>query len=184
MNEERINVEHHRRSIRLQGYDYSSPGMYFITVCTEGKVCSFGEIRGGEMKLNDAGNAVVQAWMAIPERFPSVQLDSFVVMPNHIHGIIFILGKDGPRGKGAASSARTAILANARPTLGKIMRAFKSVSAIKINEIVGRIGRPVWHRNYYEHIVRRGKDLDEIRNYIAENPRQWASDAENPGKTE
>jgi REP element-mobilizing transposase RayT len=168
-----------RRSLRLAGYDYSAPGMYFVTVCTEAKVALFGEIHGSGVKLNAAGDVVVGAWMEIPERFVGVQLDSFVVMPNHFHGVIFILSggvgntKSKDSDEGAASSA---------PTLGKIMRAFKSISAIRVNEVLGRKGRAVWQRNYFERIVRRGKDLDDVRRYIAENPERWGEDEENPEK--
>jgi REP element-mobilizing transposase RayT len=182
-----FNSRRRRRSTRLQGYDYSSPGIYFVTVCTEGTVCLFGEIQGGEMELSAAGDTVVQSWIAIPRRFPEVQLDSFVVIPNHVHGIIIILERGDGR-KSAASSAPAADHSNApenaRATLGKIMRAFKSISAIKANDVLGRKGQQIWQRNYFEHIVRLGKDLQEIRNYIAENPRQWGSDSENPGQTQ
>jgi putative transposase len=196
--------------------------MYFVTVCTDGKVNLFGEILGGEMKPNAAGEAVLGAWNAIPERFAAVQLDSFVVMPNHFHGVIFIFGSGvgvGNRAAGSANAkanskdldegAASAADANAgsknsaegaasradgnvsskdsgegaassAPTLGEIMRAFKSISAIRINEILGRTGQAVWQRNYFERIVRRGKDLDKIRRYIAENPQRWGQDEENP----
>jgi putative transposase len=175
-----VNIEHDRRSIRLRGYDYSSSGMYFATVCTEGKVCLFGEIGGGEMKLNSAGQAVVETWNSIPERFPAVEVDAYAVMPNHLHGLIFLVGNSFGGGEGAASSAPTSV----RPTLGRIMRAFKSISAIRVNEISGRKGRAVWQRNYFEHIVRRGKDLADIRRYIAENPSRWGSDLENQERIE
>jgi REP element-mobilizing transposase RayT len=194
-----------RRSLRLAGYDYSSAGMYFVTVCTDGKVNLFGEIVGGKMKLNPVGEAVLSAWNEISERFAAVQLDAFVVMPNHFHGVIFIFGNGvgvgnrvaaGTNAKanskdsveGAASSADTNAnskdsvegAASSAPTLGKIMRAFKSISAIRINEILGRKGQAVWQRNYFERIVRRGKDLENIRRYIAENPQRWDQDEENP----
>jgi len=177
-----------RRSLRLAKYEYSSPGMYFVTVCADGKVNLFGEIHGGEMKLNPAGDAVANAWIAIPERFTAVQLDSYVIMPNHFHGVIFVL-PDGIGGGGGASRGRAKSgskdsgegAASSAPTLGKIMRAFKSISAIRINEILGRKGQAVWQRNYFERIVRRGKDLDDIRRYIAENPERWGEDEENRG---
>ena len=160
-----------------------------MTVCAEGKASLFGAIERGEMKLNAAGGAVVEAWKGISERFSGVELDSFVVMPNHFHGVIFILSDGIARNndaksnsndpdEGAASSARTKDRAR-RPALGKIMRSFKSISAIRINEILGRKGQPVWQRNYFERIVRRGKDLGDVRRYIAENPERWMDDQEN-----
>jgi putative transposase len=195
MNVDQSISPHHRRSIRLKGYDYSTAGLYFVTVCTEKKVCLFGDVIDNEMRLNEAGQVVVQEWNALPERFPNVQLDCFVVMPNHMHGVIaiFPIGK-----KGAASSAPTKVGAgieeaksgrtNAPPSLGKIMRAFKSISAIDVNKALAREGHQVWQRNYFEHIIRGGDDLDRVRRYIIENPWHWENDEENPeykaGQTE
>lgn len=82
----------HRRSLRLQGYDYSQAGAYFITVCTHNRACLFGEIVDGTMHENQAGQAVREAWQALPERFPGVDCDAFVVMPNHVHGILVLSG--------------------------------------------------------------------------------------------
>ena len=82
--------KHHRRSIRLQGYDYSQPGIYFITICTKNHECLFGEILNGEMRLNDFGKIAHQCWLEIPNHFPHIQLDEFVIMPDHIHGIIIL----------------------------------------------------------------------------------------------
>jgi len=164
--------EHHRRSLRLKGYDYSRAGAYFVTICTHGRECLFGEIMDGEMRLNAAGQAAQADWVRLPERFQSIELDEFVIMPNHLHGIILVgAGLAPPGGKGAASSA---------PTLGHILRAFKSISAIAVNRLLGRSGRSVWQRNYYEHIVRNENELAHIREYIANNHAQWALDRENP----
>jgi putative transposase len=91
---------HHRRSIRLKGYDYTQPGAYFITICTHGRECLFGEIIDGEMHLNEAGQIVVQTWQDLPNHVPNVQLDAFVVMPNHVHGIIIITDRTGGIGAG------------------------------------------------------------------------------------
>jgi putative transposase len=201
-----LNSGGHRRSIRLRGYVYSSRGIYFVTICTEKKVCLFGQVVDNEMKVNEAGRIVEKVWNSIPDRFPNVQVDSFVVMPNHVHGVIAIMS-DGRQGaasgartnaeaggvlKGAASSARTSAettegavsgaRANASPSLGKILRAFKSISAIEVNKEFGCEGRAVWQRNYFEHIVRDGDDLDRVRRYIVENPWHWAEDEENPEK--
>jgi len=81
---------HHRRSIRLSGYDYSQAGAYFITICTQDRACLFGDVVDGEMRLNDAGRVAQQCWRQIPAHFPNVELDEFVVMPNHVHGILVI----------------------------------------------------------------------------------------------
>ncbi len=174
-----------RRSIRLQGYDYSQAGAYFVTSCTQGRVCLFGDIADGEMRLNDAGRIVADTWAALPQRFPMINMDDFVIMPNHIHGIIIVgaglalpseppRNLDAPRNRGAASSA---------PTLGDIVRAFKSISAISVNRLLGRQKHSLWQRNYFEHIIRNDKDLDRIRQYIADNPIRWEIDRENPAAT-
>lgn len=152
-------------------------GVYFVTICTHEKECILGEIRSGQVVLTDAGRAARKSWLSLPERFPGAVLDQFVVMPNHLHGVIAIV-RQSPRGdkQGAASSAPTTV----PPTLGGMIRAFKSVSAIEINRILGRGGRPVWQRNFYEHIVRDGRDLEKIYKYMADNPLQWEFDRENP----
>jgi REP element-mobilizing transposase RayT len=161
--------KHHRRSIRLKGYDYSQAGMYFVPVCAEQRLCLFGDVVDGCMQLNEVGLRVQQAWEDLPTRFSSGTLDTFVVMPNHIHGIIAIVVPEG-----AASSA---------PTLGKIMRAFKSISTIEVNRLLSRPGQPLWQRNYYEHIIRDDDGLDRIRQYIVDNPVKWPEDEENPLRT-
>lgn len=179
---------HHRRSIRLKEYDYSSAGAYFISICTHGRECLFGQIMYGEMHLNDAGLMVKQVWSNLPGRFSNVVLDAFVVMPNHFHGILFIVAplaapgiatpnlESGYANKGAASSAHRGYV----NTLGKIMRAFKSISGIEINRTLDRQGRPLWQRNYYERVIRNDDELSSIREYILSNPAKWAEDKENP----
>ncbi len=99
--------KHHRRSIRLKGYDYTQPGAYFITICTHGRECLFGEIIDGEMHLNEAGPIVVQTWWDLPNHVPNVQLDAFVVMPNHVHGIIIITERAGGMGAGLKGARTT-----------------------------------------------------------------------------
>jgi len=134
------------------------------------------------MVLNRAGQAVQAAWFEIPDRFPGIELDAFVVMPNHIHGIIGLFHGKGavPRKvkpRGAASSAPTSAI-----SLGRVIRAYKSLSAIEVNRLLRRKGQQIWQRNYYEHIIRQGEDLSEIRRYIAENPANWSDDPENPDR--
>lgn len=172
---------HHRQSIRLRRYDYARAGWYFVTVCARGKEHLFGEVAEGEMVLSEAGRMVQRTWENLPRRFPSIELDAFVVMPNHVHGIIQIVGAErmsaGDVGaglalpKGAASSA---------PTFADIVRAFKSTSAIAVNALLGRTGKPLWQRNYYEHIIRGRGELDRIREYVTTNPLRWGQDLENP----
>lgn len=169
---------HTRRSLRLRGYDYSSPGAYFVTVCTNNKECLFGDIVDGAMALNEAGNIIQTVWDELPKRYAAIALDLFVVMPNHVHGIIVLTsmsvvgaGLALPGSMGAASSA---------PTLGDVIRAFKSLSAIQVNRLLMRTGQPLWQRNYYEHVIRNDASLDGIREYIFGNPQNWMEDHENP----
>ena len=158
---------HHRRSIRLRGFDYSQPGAYFVTVVTQERACLFGEVARGEIRLNEYGEIVRAYWNDLPRHYPNVGLDAFCVMPNHVHGIIVLVRagfKPAPTGH----------------ALTEIIRAFKTFSARRINAIRKRQRVALWQRNYYEHIIRDGDSLDRIRNYIAENPLRWDSDRENP----
>mgnify|MGYP000913469741 FL=1 len=159
--------KHHRRSIRLKGYDYSQSGACFVTICTQNRVCLFGDIVDGEMRLNDAGKIVHGVWNDLPNHYPGMELDAFVVMPNHVHGIIVIVGA-GLK------------LAPTKRGLPEIIRGFKTFSSRRINELRGTPGIPVWQRNYYEHIVRNDESLYRIREYIINNPMQWEQDRENP----
>jgi len=162
--------KHHRRSIRLPGYDCAQAGAYFITIVAQGRECLFGQVVSGEMRLNDAGRMTWGEWRALGDRFPAVELDEFVVMPNHIHGIVRIV--DGATTRDA-------------PTLGDIVGAFKSINTNEYIRSVKTLGWKsvpgrLWQRNYYEHVIRDGASLDRIRRYIAGNPAQWPSDDENP----
>ncbi len=157
---------HHRRSIRLQHYDYRQAGAYFITVGTHQHVSIFGEITDDAMRLNAYGHIVVEDWCWLADHHESVELDAFVIMPNHLHGIIVISGPEG--------GSRTA------PTkpLGRIIGAFKTVSTKHVNAWRETPGATLWQRNFYEHIIRNDTDLDRIREYIASNPAHWSEDAE------
>ena len=165
---------HHRRSIRLPAFDYASPGAYFVTVCTYGRRRLFGEVAAGEMRLNPFGLVAEECWRAIPDHFGHVALDAFVVMPNHIHGIIVLVEARhaAPRqeffGKPVAGSIST------------IVRSFKSAATRCINEMQGAPGAAIWQRNYYEHIIRDETDWSRIREYIQMNPARWQEDRENP----
>jgi REP element-mobilizing transposase RayT len=165
---------HHRRSIRLQGYDYSQAGAYYITIVVHGRECILGEIvRAGlepaQTQLNQFGQIVQRTWFDLPKHYPHIQLGSFCIMPNHVHAVIIIVD--------VGAGLRPA------PTkpLSEIVRAFKSFSARRINEIRKTPGIPVWQRNYYEHIVRNAKEHNRIHLYIEANPANWLEDNENPG---
>jgi len=186
---------HHRRSIRLKGYDYTQPGGYFITICTYQRECLLGEIIDDEMVLNPAGEIVQHAWDDLPNHFPNVVLDQFCIMPNHVHGIVIL--KELPAGwdddlNTAGSSRRGGSQTrpyyddqpinpkNQHHGLPEIVRAFKSFSSRRINELMESPGVPTWQRNYYEHIIRNRRELNAIRNYILANPLNWKLDQDNP----
>jgi putative transposase len=166
--------KHHRRSIRLKGYDYSGPGAYYITLCTQERQCLFGEILKGKMRLNEMGHSVAYTWNDLPNHYP-VTLDACVVMPNHLHGIL-VLGTDvGAELKSAPTEQQAT-----RPGLGEMIRALKTFSTRRINELQRRPGIQIWQRGYYERIIRNDLEMNRIRRYIQENPAQWERDAGNP----
>ena len=176
-----------RRSIRLQGYDYRKAGAYFITTVTQGRTCLFGDVVDGEMVLNDVGRLVQAAWDELPHHYPHVELDAFVIMPNHVHGIIRIVGAGLKPASTGLKPATPFVRAGLKPaptdkraSLSEILRAFKTFSARRINEHRCKSGQPVWQRNYYEHVVRSESALGRIREYIMNNPQHWSLDRENP----
>jgi putative transposase len=185
---------HHRRSIRLKGYDYTRDGAYFVTICTRDRACLFGTVVNGEMLLNQYGREVAGCWMWLAQRYSYVHLDQWVVMPNHVHGIIVIV--DDRRGGSRTDPTRTApttglvgqstvdidglwIASTKRKTLGRLIGAFKTVSTRRINGVRSTPGAKVWQRNYYEHVVRNRLQLRRVRRYIASNPSRWELDREN-----
>ena len=246
-----------RRSIRLPEYDYCQPGAYFVTICTEDRECLLGELVAGEMRLGDAGDIALAAWNDLPMHYAHVRLDTFVVMPNHVHGIIILtetFPADATEGAGFKPAPMRAglkpaptepapmragfkpaptdpaptdpvpmragfkpaptepaptdpvpIRAGFKPAptepapteagstqsakdvqrhgLPEIVRAFKTFSARRINELRGTPGIPVWQRNYYEHIIRNAASLERIRAYIEANPERWTLDRENPQRS-
>jgi putative transposase len=168
---------HNRRSIRLKGYDYSQEGVYFVTICSANGKCLFSDINNGHIDLNHFGEIVYRCWLDIPIHYPNVQLDEFVVMPNHIHGIVII-------------DRQIVGVQNIEPlqqnryqhiipgSLGAIIRGFK-IGVTKWLHRYKNIHR-IWQRNYYEHIIRNESELNRIRKYIIENPLKWEDDEYNP----
>jgi putative transposase len=171
---------HHRRSIRLKGYDYSQSGAYFVTVCARDKEYLFGEIKEGKMLLNKYGEIVMECWNTIQNHFVNVACDEFVVMPNHIHGIIKIpnVGAQFIAPIGKTMSKNQGVI-NHAPTVGEIVRSFKARCTYMINQVGNTTGMTIWQKNYYEHIIRYEKELHQIREYIVNNPMQWELDTEN-----
>ena len=168
---------YHRRSIRLKSYDYSQTGAYFVTICALDRECVFGEIADGQMRLNPLGEIVQACWHCLPQHFWYLELDAFVIMPNHVHGIIELNGV----GAQHAAPLPGGLRPNVPPgSLGAIVRSFKSAVSKQINESRGAPGTPIWQRNYYEHIIRNEDELRRICQYIVDNPAQWVLDRENP----
>jgi putative transposase len=169
-----------RRSIRLKDYDYSQPGFYLVTICIEDRKCEFGQIIDGQMHLSGEGQIVQSVWEKLPQRFPTVQLDCFVTMPNHMHGIIELMDlPDDPSDNSRVpirfqKSMQEAKKKAARPTLGKVVRYFKGAVTYEIH----KMGRPdfEWQRNYYESVIRNEKILADARLYIVNNPATWMMD--------
>jgi REP element-mobilizing transposase RayT len=187
---------HHRRSIRLSGYDYATAGAYFVTVCTFGREMLFEDDR--------LRTVTKKAWYRLPRRFPHMRLDEFVVMANHVHGILWITADGvGARlrtvvGRRMSSGLTTispelASTLDASPlraayafraplsgSLGAIVGSFKSDAARRINRLRGTPGAALWQRNYYERIIRDEAELNAVRQYIRDNPSKWADDPNNP----
>jgi REP element-mobilizing transposase RayT len=172
---------HHRRSIRLPGYDYTQPGAYFVTICAHDSEPLFGEVIEGIMHPNRFGRIVQVCWFNLPRHYPHVVLDEFVVMPTHAHMIVVLTG-DLPQAKAANQPTLPGDLppAPTRHGLPEIVRGFKSCSTHRINTLRRTPGVPVWQRNYYEHIVRSDRVLQAIRKYIRDNPLRWHLDRYNP----
>jgi REP element-mobilizing transposase RayT len=153
--------------LRLAGYDYRQPGAYFVTVCTDWRRPMLGEIADSEMRPSNAGLIVQDVWNRLPQRFPSIVLDAFVVMPNHVHGIVF-LGAVPERNENGAINL---------PSLSEIMRQFKAISTHRVRSVgISEFG---WQRNFHEHIIRNDAALIKIREYIEGNPGRRAEDEEN-----
>lgn len=174
---------HLRRSIRLKGYDYSRAGAYFVTICVQNRACLFGDIVDGEMVLNPSGQIVADEWIKTAEIRNEIELDEWVVMPNHFHGIVWIRHGGGTTGdcRGTARRAPT-VEQFGKPVAGSlptIVRAFKSAVTKRINQTRKTPGMTLWQRNYWEHIVRNDHELNRIRQYIINNPANWQYDREN-----
>jgi len=179
---------HRRRSVRLAGYDYASPGAYFVTVCTYGRRCVF--------DAPEFRDVVEATWRGMIVHFPDAKADEFVVMPNHVHGILWILEANGVGVQHARQAESQSVVGarHASPllgyavrpsraaagSLGAIIGSFKSAVTKRLNEIQGTPGAPVWQRNYYERVIRDEDELDRVREYILLNPLKWDFDRENP----
>jgi putative transposase len=174
--------KHHRRSIRIPDYDYSQPGAYFITLVIHGREAMFGEIKDGEIHLNEAGRIVWEVWNSLPTRYPQIGVGTSSIMPNHFHGIINI--HPTPPSVGAIHElplpkAGITQVERRRMTLPLVIGYFKMNTAKRINLLRGQEGVPVWQRNYYEHIIRDEQEYNRIHQYIESNVSNWEMDDEN-----
>ncbi len=180
----------HRRSFRLEGYDYAEAGAYFVTIVTRDRACMFGDVVinttveathtlplrnaascAGIVRLNEFGEIARRCWTEIPDHFPFVELDAFVIMPNHVHGIVVINTTVGA----------THASPGPKPgSIAAIVGSYKSAVSRRVNALREMTGVLVWQSNYYEHVVRNERGLNRIREYIQNNPARWATDKENP----
>jgi putative transposase len=179
----------HRRSIRLKGYDYASEGAYFVTICTQDRACVFGDVVDGEMRANARGRIAQDELARTPMVRPEMQIDACVVMPNHVHVVVRIVGaygntpNSGARGDAGAHidtgayintpvQGRQGARAFRSPshTIGAMVRGFKSATTARINTLRGTPGTAVWQRNYYESIIRDEDSLNRVRAYVSANP--------------
>ena len=170
-----------RLSLRLLDYDYTTPGAYFLTVCAAARECLFGRPENDSVELSQLGEMVRECWLAIPNHFTIAELDAYVVMPNHLRGII-VLTDDG-RGKTCRAPTTERFGQPVAASLPTIVRSFKAAVTKRVNEIGVAAKRPIWQRSYYEHVIRNAESLDRIRDYIATNPLRWNLDRENPAST-
>ena len=160
-----------RQSLRLPYYDYSQRGIYFITICIRDRQCILAEIFEGSLRLNDMGAMMGRCWHDIPNHFPHMTLDAYVIMPNHIHGIIIIE-------ESIKKDECYSPLHGTSKTIGSAVRGFK----IGVTQWVRKNTalHDIWQRNYYEHIIRNDVSLHQIKEYITHNPETWTQDKLHP----
>lgn len=180
--------KHHRRSIRLRGYDYSSSGLYFITICAYRRQYLFGKIVDGVMQLNSLGQIVETEWWKTEKIRPGWYLGAWIVMPNHVHGVVGIgqsgesdvpRNRPGNRAHGHVGAHGRAPLRRAN-SISSFVAGFKSATTKQINILRNAAGTPVWQRNYYDHIIRDDQSLLRIEQYIRNNPITWQKDQLHP----
>jgi len=195
-------AKHHRHSIRLKGYDYSRAGLYFITICVQNRECLFGEIVGAslvdaKMILNDAGKMVQSEWLKLPERFTNIALHEYIVMPNHFHAILEILGATLMVAQNGVEIQNVVVAPNRNgewnkqgqpqgiaptgKTVGDMVGAFESITTMLYirgvkNNNWETFDKKLWQRNYWEHIIRNEQSYLKISEYIINNPANWNND--------
>jgi len=155
--------------MRLSGFDYSMPGAYFITLCAYKRQPLFGSVSRGEMVLSAAGKIVWDSWNALPDHYQNVRLDEFIVMPDHAQGVLFL--HFGPDPRAGHRPAPTFPI----HSLSEIVRGLKTFSAKKINVHLETPGRTIWQRGFHDKIIKNEVQLDHIRKYVRDNPKNWKS---------
>ncbi len=173
---------HHRKSIRLKNYDYSKEGLYFITICTQDKECLFGEIIDGKMILNIAGIMIEKIYNELANYFENIQINDYVIMPNHFHCIIEIVGVESISTQNDINNKnRVDIESTPTTTIPNIIQTFKRytpleyIKMVKNNELPN-FDKRIWQRNYYENIIRNDEIHQKIIEYIENNPLKWEND--------
>ncbi len=187
-----------RSTLRISEFDYATPGAYFVTICTFRKACLFGQVTDDRVSLSAAGSMVAETWSQLPQHYPAIRTDAFVVMPNHIHGVLFLADEHlrrphhegGQAWEPAPTSEHLAappVNSESAPALGlsDVVHRFKTLTTHRFSKLAhDRSLRPtyrhMWQRNYYEHVIRNEDSLQRIREYITNNPVSWAVDRENP----
>lgn len=187
-------IPKYHRSIRLPGYDYTQSGAYFVTLVTSQRLCLFGKINGETCDLSNTGKIALAEWTRLPQRFAYVNLDELIIMPNHVHGILFLQPDDSVAARRDDPGSTPMLSASPVPeveniprrsgvqprSLGAVIGAYKSSVTLRVNYTKEQQGRSLWQRNYYEHVISDDAELQHLRQYIIENPIRWAIDKENP----
>ncbi|MFH1062156.1 MAG: transposase [Candidatus Omnitrophota bacterium] len=176
-----------RKQIRLKNYDYSQPGYYYITICIDNRECIFGDIIDNRIYLNNVGKMVDQTLRTLPEYYQNITIDNYIVMPNHIHGIIQIVGAGFPCPNNIINQSihnhdnNNPIngRGNHAPTINYIIGYFKYQSTKQINKLQNTPGKKIWQRSFYDHVIRTNDSLNKIREYIVNNPATWVNDEHN-----
>ncbi len=176
-----------RKSQRKKDYDYSQPGYYAVTICTQGRSCLFGIIDNDDMQLNDAGRMVNNTWHEIQDHYPGVELDVMQIMPNHLHGIIVVCVGTAPRGRpypGKEKGQARGPVPTGFLSLPDVIERFKSLTTTRYIEGVKNAGwlsfpGKLWQRSYHDRIIRNATELTKFRTYICNNPSEWDTDENN-----
>lgn len=159
----KVEMVHFRKQNRLIKYDFAQPGFYFVTICTSDRKEYFGEIDQGNMILNNSGRVAQKVWERAPLLYKNVDIDEFVVMPNHIHGIVIIKPQEQAEGL--------------HYSLSQIVGSYKNVVSKTLRAILNEFS---WQPSFYDHVIRKDESLDKIREYICNNPLKWELDKNNP----